>query len=90
MTDTIKIITNQDTQATQSVEITPDPITPPTRTIPLEMYVQQLTTQLSNAQAQVDNIQSKLDALTAQNVDVSAVQAKLANKVATPIQKVIQ
>ena len=90
MTDTIKIITNQDTQASQSVEITPEAITPPTRTVPLEMYIQQLTNQLANAQAQVDKIQASLDALTAQKVDVSAVQAKLANKVATPIQKVIQ
>jgi hypothetical protein len=81
--ETIKLNTS-DTQV-QTITITPDPITPPTRTVPLEQYVQQLTVQQKNLQTQLDAVAAKIDALTAQNVDVVAIQTKLANKVATPI-----
>ena len=81
----IKIITNQDTQATQSVVITPDPITPPTRTVPLEQYVAQLTQQQTNLQAQLDKVTAQLQEVTDAGGDVVAIQTKLSNKL-TPAQ----
>jgi hypothetical protein len=81
----IKIITNQDTQATQSVVITPDPITHPTRTVPLEQYVAQLTQQQTNLQAQLDKVTAQLQEVTDAGGDVATIQQKISQR-ATPNQ----
>ena len=56
--ETIKLNTS-DTQV-QTITITPDPITPPTRTVPLEQYVAQLTQRQTNLQAQLDKVTAQL------------------------------
>ena len=86
--ETIKLNTS-DTQV-QTITITPDPITPPTRTVPLEQYVAQLTQQQTNLQAQLDKVTAQLQEVTDAGGDVQAIQttlaAKKASSIATPNQ----
>jgi hypothetical protein len=81
----IKIITNQDNQSTQLVQITPEVVTPPTRTVPLEQYVQQLTMQQTNLQAQLDKVTAQLQEVTDAGGDVATIQQEISQR-ATPNQ----
>ena len=81
--ETIKLNTS-DTQV-QTITITPDPITPPTRTVPLEQYVAQLTQQQTNLQAQLDKVTEQLQEVTDAGGDVATIQQKISQR-ATPNQ----
>jgi hypothetical protein len=70
MTDTIEVLTNED--GTQQVTVTKEP---PVNVFPAEQYVVDLTNEINDLQAKLDEKNAKLYELTSGGVDVAGIQA---------------
>jgi len=80
--ETIKIVSSENASTPQQfVEITPDPVQPPTRKIPVEQYVAGIKNEMDRNTARNVELQAKLDELTKQGLDLTAVKA---SRVAMP------